>query len=132
VKLVFDTNIFISAFVIPHSSAEKAILRILEGADSLIISKEIMNEVLSVLSSKFHRDSEAISHTALFLSELAKIVKPIRKIQILEDAPDNRVLECAVQGKADAIVTGDKAFLKLKEFEGIHIMSLKEYLEGRD
>jgi len=57
-------------------------------------------------------------------------VKPVKRIQILEDGPDNRVLECAVQGKADTIVTGDKAFLKLKEFEGIRIVSLKEYLEG--
>ncbi|OGW41126.1 MAG: putative toxin-antitoxin system toxin component, PIN family [Nitrospirae bacterium RBG_13_39_12] len=129
-KLVFDTNIFISAFAIPHSKAEKAILRILEGADSLIISKEIMKEVLFVLSSKFHRDSEAISHTALYLSDIAQIVKPVKRIHILEDDPDNRMLECALHGKADAIVTGDKEVLKLKEFEGIRIMSLKEYLEG--
>ena len=127
-RLVFDTNIFISAFIIPQSKAEKAILRILEGTDSLIISKEIIDEVLSVLAAKFHRDSEAISHTALFLSDLAQIVKPPRKIHILEDEPDNRVLECALQGKSDAIVTGDKEMLKLKEFEGIKIISLKEYL----
>jgi putative PIN family toxin of toxin-antitoxin system len=130
VKLVFDSNIFISAFVIPYSKAAKAILRIIEGADSLIISKEIINEVLSVLSAKFHRDSEAISHTALYLSDLAQIVKPVKRIHILKDDPDNRVLECALHGKADAIVTGDKGMLKLKEFEGIRIISLKEYLEG--
>ena len=129
-KLVFDTNIFISAFVIPNSKAAKAILRILEGADSLVISKDIINEVLSVLSTKFHRDSEAISHTALYLSDIARIVKPVRKIHILEDDPDNMVLECALHGKADAIVTGDKEMLKLKEFEGIKIISLKGYLEG--
>jgi len=41
VKIVFDTNIFISAIVIPNSIAEKAILKIIEGNDSLIISKEI-------------------------------------------------------------------------------------------
>lgn len=131
-KLVFDTNIFISAFAIHHSNGEKAIVRILEGIDSLIISKEIINEVLCVLSAKFHRNSEAISHTALYLSDLAQIVKPVKRIQILKDDPDNRVLECAGQGKADAIVTGDKAFLKLKEFEGIRIISLKEYLEDYD
>ena len=129
-KLVFDTNIFISAFVIPYSKAEKAILRILEGTDSLIISKEIINEILSVLSAKFHRDSEAVSHTALYLSDLAQIVKPTKKIHILEDDPDNRVLECALHAKADAIVTGDREMLKLKEIEGIRIISLKEYLES--
>ncbi len=129
-KLVFDTNIFISAIVIPKGKAEKAVLKIIKGDDSLIISKEIMDEVLSVLSTKFHRDSDAISRTAIYLSDLAHLVKPAKRINVLEDDPDNRVLECALCGKADAIVTGDKEMLKLKEFEGIKIISLKEYLEG--
>ena len=129
-KLVFDTNIFISAIVIPKGKAEKAVMRIIEGHDSLIISKEIIDEVLSVLSATFHRDSDAISHTALYLSDLAHIVKPAKRIDVLKDEPDNRVLECAAQGKADAIVTGDKEMLKLKEFEGVKIISLKEYLKS--
>ncbi len=129
-KLVFDTNIFISAIAIPKGKAEKAIMKIIEGDDSLVISKEILGEVLSVLSAKFHRDSDTISHTALFLSDLAHLIKPAKRIAVLEDEPDNRVLECALQGKADAIVTGDKAMLKLKEFEGIKIISLREYIEG--
>ncbi len=129
-KVVFDTNIFISAFVIPRSRAEEAVIKIIEGDDLLIISKDIIHEILSVLSVKFHRDSEALSHTAVYLSDLAKVVKPAKKLHILEDEPDNRVLECALQGNADAIVTGDKAMLKLKEFEGIKIISLNEYLKG--
>jgi len=129
VKVVFDTNIFISAFVIPNSKAEQAIIKIIEGSDTLLLSKEIVGEILSVLSTKFHRDREAISHVALYLSELARIVKPTRKIRLFKDDPDNRILECAVSGKADVIVTGDKEILKLGEYEGIRIISLKEYLE---
>ncbi|MDH5202381.1 MAG: putative toxin-antitoxin system toxin component, PIN family [Nitrospirota bacterium] len=128
-KLVFDSNIFISAIVIPHSKAEKALLKIIDGNDLLIISREIINEVLSVLSTKFYRDREAISHVAFYLSELAQIVAPTKRLRVLKDDPDNRVLECALYGKADAIVTGDKEMLKLKECEGIKIISLKEYLE---
>ncbi len=129
-KVVFDTNVFISAIIIPKGKAEKAVLKIIEGHDSLVISKEIIDEVLSVLSTKFHRDRDALSHTALYLSDLAHLVKPTKRINVLEDDPDNRVLECALQGKTDAIVTGDKEMLKLKEFEGIKIISLKDYLEG--
>ena len=128
-KVVFDTNIFISAFVIPNSKAEQAMIKIIEGSDTLLLSKEIVGEILSVLSTKFHRDREAISHVALYLSELARIVKPTRKIRLFKDDPDNRILECAVSGKADVIVTGDKEILKLGEYEGIRIISLKEYLE---
>ncbi len=114
-RVVFDTNIFISALVIPRSLAEKAILKIIGGADILVISKDIINEVLSVLSSKFNRDKEGLSHVAVMLSELAELVKPIKKISIFKDDPDNRILECAIHGKADVLVTGDKEMLQLRD-----------------
>ncbi|MBS1113978.1 MAG: hypothetical protein H6Q92_1741 [Nitrospirae bacterium] len=127
-KVVFDTNIFISALVIPGGQAEKAIRRITEGKDALLISKPIIGEILSVLSRKFGRDSEALSRVAVFLSDLATIVNPAKRIHVLEDEADNRVIECAVSGRADAIVTGDKEMLDLKEYLRIRIISLKEYL----
>jgi putative PIN family toxin of toxin-antitoxin system len=127
-RVVFDTNIFISALVIPQSLAAKAMLRIIEGADILVISKDIIHEVLSVLSSKFSRDKEALSHVAVMLSELGELVKPIKKIKVFEDDPDNRILECAIHGKADVLVTGDKGMLQLREYEAIKIISLKEYI----
>ena len=167
-KLVFDTNIYISAFVIPHSKAEKALLKVVEGKDTLLISKDIINETLTVLSAKFYRDKEALSHLAVYLSEIAQMVEPVgAKLTVLKDEPENRlpqaslrqpiqraqlarrggshgfaggggdvspsnsILECAVSGKADAIVTGDKEMLRLKDFKGIRIMSLREYLDVR-
>jgi uncharacterized protein len=129
VRVVFDTNIFISAFVVPGSLAEKAILKIIEGADSLLISKDIIKEVLSVLSSKFGRDAEALSHVAVTLSELAELIKPGGRVKIFRDEPDNRILECAIYGKADLLVTGDKEMLQLRDHKGVKIISLKEYLE---
>jgi len=64
-RVVFDTNIFISALVIPGSRAEKALSRIIEGRDELVISKDIIKEVLSVLASKFGREREALSHRSV-------------------------------------------------------------------
>jgi len=128
VRVVFDTNIFISAFAIPGSQAEKAMLKIIEGVDILVISKEIISEVLSVLSSKFSRDKEGLSHVAVILSELGELAKPIQKISIFKNDPDNRILECAIHGKADALVTGDKEMLRLREYSGIKIIGLKEYI----
>ena len=127
-RVVFDTNIFISALVFSGSLAEKAILKAIEIEDSLSISKEIINEILSVLSSKFSRDREALSHVAVYLSEIVKLVIPTKRVRGLKNEPDNRILECALSGEADIIVTGDKEMLKLKECEGIRIISLKEYL----
>lgn len=128
-RVVFDTNIFISGLVIPGSLAEKAIFKIIEGKDSLLISKDIINEVLSVLSSKFERDREALSHVAVTLTEIAELVKPSKRVKIFKDEPDNRILECAISGKADFLVTGDKEMLQLREYKGVKIISLKEYLE---
>ena len=128
-RVVFDINIFISGLVIPKSLAEKAIFKIIEGKDSLLISKDIINEVLPVLSSKFERDREALSHVAVTLTEIAELVKPSKRVKIFKDEPDNRILECAISGEADFLVTGDKEMLQLSEYKGVKIISLKEYLE---
>jgi len=128
VRVVFDTNIFISALSIPGSSAEKAMLKVIEGGDILIISTDIIHEVLSVLSSKFSRDKEGLSHVAVILSELGELVKPTQKLKIFKQGPDNRILECAIQGKAHVLVTGDKEMLQLREYKSVRIISLKEYI----
>ena len=129
-RVVFDTNIFISALVIPGSLAEKAVSRIIEGRDELVLSTDIIKEVLSVLSSKFGREREALSHVAVILLDLGNWVKPDQRIRVLRDEPDNRILECAVSGRAELIVTGDKEMLRLKEYMGIKIISLRDYLES--
>ena len=68
---------------------------------NLCISKEIIHEVLGVLAQKFSKGSEELSRTAVFLSELGELVVPREKLAVLDDEPDNRILECAVNGHAD-------------------------------
>ncbi len=97
-KVVFDPNIYISVFVILGSKVGKAIIKIVEGDEVLIVSKDIL--------------------------ELS------RRIHVFKDVADNKILECAFAGKASAIVTGDKEMLEFREFKGIKIISLNEYLEG--
>jgi len=43
--------------------------------------------------------------------------------------PDNRILECAIHGEADLLITGDKKILQQREYKGVRIISLEEYLE---
>ena len=127
-RVVFDTNIFISALVIPGSQAEKAVFKILDGDDTLLISKPILDELLTTLARKFSRDSEALSQVAVMLTEMSEMVEPKHTVKIFKDDPDNRVLECAESGRADAIVTGDKEMLLLKQYRGIPLISLRDYL----
>ena len=125
---MFDTNVYVSALVIPGSLAEKAILRVLEGKDQAFISKEILDELLKVLARKFSRDAGELARVALWISDCTHLVRPKRRFHVLKDDADNRILECASEAKVDAIVTGDKEMLALGEFEGIRIVSLREYL----
>ena len=128
-SVVFDTNIFVSGLTCPGGRGELALHRIIEGDDTLLISKPIIHEVIDVLARKFSRDQEELARVAVYLSDIATLVYPRQKIDILKDEPDNRILECAVAGKAGVIVTGDREMLRLGEYKTIGIISLKEYLK---
>ena len=127
-KVVFDTNILVSALAFPGGRGEAALRRIIEEQDQLVISKPILDELLGVLARKFSRDAEELAHVAVFLSGLALSVRPRRKLKVVNDEPDNRILECALAGHAEAIVTGDHALLSLREYRGVRIIGLREYL----
>ena len=127
-RVVFDTNIFVSAFVFPGSRADAAVRRVLDGEDELVISRAIIDELLTVLARKFARDADELGRVAVFLSDLGVVVRPRGRVTILSDEADNRILECARSGHADLIVTGDRAMLALGRYQDIDIKSLREYL----
>ena len=129
-RVVFDSNIIISALVFPGGKAERAFVRVLEQRDQLVIFKEIIQEVVTVLARKFSRDAEAISRTAVLLSELGEVVLTGKRLRILKDESDNRIVECALAGHAECIATGDKEMLALKEYRYIKLLSLADYLSG--
>ena len=102
--------------------------RIFDGHDTLLISKPILDELLTTLARKFNRDADALSRTALLLTELAELVQPNERVSVFDDEPDNRILECAIAGRAKAIVTGDKAMLAVEMSHGVRLLSLSAYL----
>jgi len=128
VKVVFDTNIYVSALVLPGSRADSALQRIVSGPDQLLLSHAILAELLDVLARKFSRDAEELSRVAVFLDDLCSMIETTSTVEDLADDPDNRILECAIDGDADCVVTGDSAMLELKTWRGIRIMSLAGYL----
>ena len=127
-RVVFDTNILVSALVFPGGRGDAALRRIIARTDRLLLSRAILDELLEVLSRKFARDAEELAHVAVFFSDLAMIVAPRRRFRVVQDDPDSRILECALAGRAEAIVTGDKALLALKSFRNIPLVTLRAYL----
>jgi uncharacterized protein len=130
VRIVFDTNVLVSALVFPGGRGEEALRRIIDERDELILSKPILDELLGVLARKFARDAEELARVAVFIAELGTMVKPRRRFKVLKDAADNRILECAIAAGAHVIVTGDKALLALGQYRGVRILSLRDYLPG--
>lgn len=128
-KAVFDTNIFVSAFMFPGGRAETAVDAVADGKVNLIISKPIIHEVLDVLARKFDRNAEALARVSVYLVELATVVNPRGRLSVLKDEPDNRILECAIAGRADIVVTGDQAILDLGKYKGIRIITLRAFLD---
>lgn len=127
-RVVFDTNVLVSALALPGGRGDEALRRIVEGQDSLVISRPILDELLGVLARKFAHDRDALARVAVFLAELGEFVEPTESLAVLADEPDNRILECALASGAQVVVTGDRAMLAHREYRGIRIVSLSAYL----
>lgn len=129
-RVVVDTNVFVSRLLrfdsVPGRAAEKAI----HGA-ILLVSQPTMDELAGVLAqAKFDRYVtieqrlqfiRLIAHTAKFVP----IVYPIRECR---DPNDDKFLEVALNGRAEAIVTGDTDLLRMHPWRGIAILSPSDYL----
>jgi uncharacterized protein len=129
VRVVFDSNIFVSAFLFPGRQADRALDKVSAAPDRLLISQAIIDEVLAVLKRKFEWSTDRLMRTSVLLMRIGEMVAAEQRLKLLKDDPDNRILECAVAGRADLIVTGDRELLALKEFEGTRIVSLRSYLD---
>jgi len=128
VKVVFDTNIFISAFAIPGGNAEEAYLNAVHGTFELFSSVAILTETANTLRSKFEWTDEKVLRLVKTLSKTATILKTQPHLHILKDEPDNRILECAAAAETEVIVTGDRHLLALKHYKEIQIIKLADFL----
>ena len=127
-RVVFDTNVLVSALALPGGRGDEALRKTVEGEDSLAVSGPILDELLCVLARKFAHDREALARVAVFLSELGEYVEPTESLAVLADEPDNRILKCTLAAGARLIVTGDRAMLAHGEYRSIRIVSLSTYL----
>lgn len=128
VRVVFDTNIFISAFVVPGGRAEEAFRHAIHKKFELVTSVAILTETANILNSKFNWSQEKIESLLEFIGRVAVVLKTQPHLHVLKDDPDNRILECAVSAEADVIVTGDKHLLSLGEYQGITVQRLADFL----
>jgi len=130
VRVVADTNILVSALLF-GGHPEQVFLAGLRGEIQLLTSLFLLKELEKVLKEKFKLNIHLVKQIIQEVREVAEIVEVSSHIKAISyPDEDNRVLECAVDGGADFIVTGDtKHILPLKEYGGIKILSASEFLK---
>jgi uncharacterized protein len=128
VRVVFDTNVYVSAFVIPGSLSDDAYRRARLGDADLFTSVAILTELASKLREKFDWNEDRMRAALKSISRTAQVVKTTPHPSIVSDATDNRILECAAKVEADLIVTGDPHLLKLRRFGRAGIVKVSAFL----
>jgi len=129
-RVVFDTNVYISALMfggLPGALLNLAFLQ----SFTLIVSPALLDELCEKLKFKFKLSAEDVALVRERLGKVAKIVYPDELLHVVKDDPDdNRVLECAIKGKANYIISGDRHLVKLGSYGGILIVNARTFLEA--
>ena len=126
-KVILDTNIIISALGFGGKPREILNL-ILDNQIQGVTSSVLLAELEDVVNKKFPLLSSDLEKTKKQIRKKFKMVIPKQTVKILQDIDDNRVLEAAMTGKCNYIVTGDKDLLTLKTFHQIKILTPNDFL----
>jgi putative PIN family toxin of toxin-antitoxin system len=131
VRCVFDTNVLISALLLPDSKPRRALDLALRSG-KILLAFSIVVELYDILSRKQFRRYVGEEDIRTFLAALtreAEWVDPLAPIRACRDPKDDKFLEVAVTGGAGYIVTGDPDLLALHPFRGIQVLSPRSFLE---
>lgn len=129
-RVVLDTNVYFSAIL--FGGPPEAIVHLARSrALVLVVSAPILAELARVLRTKFDWTAAQAREAALEIRSLAIVGRPRERLSVIrQDEPDNRVLEVALAGAVQAIVTGDLHHLRtLQSFRGIPILTPREFLD---
>ena len=129
IRVVPDTNIIISS-IFWRGAPYKLMKRGFKGDIELVISPEIIEEVIDRLQNKFDTPQEKIEKTVDLLTTFCTVVNPSTRLDlVVVDPKDNKILECAIAGKAKFVVSGDRHLLDIKNFKDVKIVHVKEFLD---
>lgn len=129
IRVVADTNIYISASMfggLPGVFLDLAFT----GAYRLLVSRLLLDELDEKLQGKFRVSRDDAAAIRARLERAAECVEPTLAMAAIADDPDDdRILECAVAGGASVIVSGDRHLLRLGSFDGIPILTARQFLD---
>jgi len=131
-KVVFDTNVIISAALFEKSLPALLLSLGLEDKIRFFASAALLDEYEAVLKRpRFKLNQKQIAELMGKINRKASIVTPTKRLKIVKvDEPDNRILESAMKAKADFIITGNKRHFPFEEFEGSRIVTPREFINS--
>ncbi|MBI5358673.1 putative toxin-antitoxin system toxin component, PIN family [Candidatus Amesbacteria bacterium] len=126
-RVVLDTNVLISAIVFGGKS--RSVLKLLLKDKIVgVTSGVLLAELSEVIHKKFPFKKSDLEYIEEQIRTDFELVNPRIEIKIARDDDDNRVLEAAVEGDCEYIVTGDEDLLIFKKYKTIKIMTPAEFL----
>jgi putative PIN family toxin of toxin-antitoxin system len=137
IRVVLDTNVFVSALLVPDSPPARILELALQGQLRLIISPAIIGEIGQVCH--YPKVKKSLQKHGLQEAKVAAALTKILKVATLTpgaeiargvspDPADDLVLSCAIEGQADFIISGDQDLTKLESHQGIQIVTPANFL----
>jgi uncharacterized protein len=134
-RVVLDANQFVSALLKTGSNPDLIMRMVREDRGTLIMSEDIRSEILRVLTypkiaKRLACSPEELASFIDRLGAVAVMTPGAIMVEVIADDPsDNKYLDCAMEAKADFIVSGDHHLLDLHVFKGIRIITPASFLE---
>lgn len=131
-RVVLDTNVLVSAILKKGGNEWDILQKVSDKKIVSLTSEDMLHEFARVMSKpKFENSKEEVDEWLLFLLGVSLLVAPTERLTVIKDDPsDNKILECAVSGNADYIISGDRHLLALREYRGIKILNSSDSLKS--
>lgn len=127
-KAVFDTNMLFSATGW-RGSPYQCLALARQNKITLVLCNEILAEYYEKLQTKLGMDPEQATHAVAEILACATLTNIKNELHVVAaDPDDDKIIECAVAGGAEYIVTGDRHLLSMKEYKGIPVIRANEFL----
>lgn len=130
VRVVLDTNVLLAAFF-THGLCETILDALIEHDNiRIVVSEFILGEFTEHATGKFRAPKTDVGHAVKFIRHHAETVKPASlAADACRDPDDVHVLGTAIAGHAATLVTGDKDLLTLQRFQGVSILSPRQFYD---
>lgn len=138
-RIVADTNVLLSGVVSPTRAPGQVIEALGRGQCTLVITARLWAEFERALGYRRihefiarHGGEASVTVAIARLQTLVQFVPSESPAErwLLEDDDDNWVIQCAITGRADYIVTGDSDLLGLKSIGSIQVVTPRQFADG--